>query len=178
MPSLFSKLFGRRPVEPSPRTHTSGPPEAVPLNGQLDYDKAIILDAEDLAEQGIADAYRRILPELEAYVPAPAQIEEVLDDELPSYLIRCNGKEYLVYSANEPGTEQESWGRATYFLFHIINEQLSATPVRFYAINGGNDLCGMFLTPDEARDAQTHLPRRSDWPYTPENVSPNYGQFT
>lgn len=159
------------------QAHATDPPEPTPLDSQLDYDKAIILDAEDLAEQGIAVAYWRVVRELEAYVPAPAQIEEILDDELPSYLIRCNGAEHLIYSANEPGTEQDSWGRATYFLFLIVNEQLSASPVRFYAINGGNDLCGMFLTPAEARDAQSYLPRRSDWPYIPANVRPNYGQF-
>lgn len=168
MLSFFFRLFGNRATAASSKAQPAG---------RIDYENAVLLDAEDLAEQGIAEAYRRILPKLEAFVSAAAQVEEIIDDELPSYSIRFGGVEHLVYSANEPDTERESWGRATHLLFHIVNEQLADSPVRFFAIGCGNDLCGVFLTPAEASDAQVHLPRRSDWPYIPNGVRPDYGQF-
>ncbi len=152
---------------PSPET----PPQP------LDYDKMIILDAEDLAEQGIAEAYDEVLPELKKHIDKPSPLEDVLDPDVPTYLIRCNAKEHLIYSGSQPGTEEESWGRATYFFFLIINEQLLGTDTRFYAINGGNDLGGMFLTPQQAQSAQASLPRKLDWPYIPALESPWYGQF-
>ena len=45
----------------------------------IDYDLWIHLDAEDLAETGIAEAYERLLPELLKYVSHPPQVEEVID---------------------------------------------------------------------------------------------------
>jgi hypothetical protein len=168
MRSIFSKLFAGSNSDPKP-------PE--PPVQPLDYEKMILLDAEDLAEQGIAGAYNELLPELTKYVEQPVALEELLDSDLPSYKIRCNQDEYLIYSGNEPGTEDESWGRATYFFFLIVNKQLSGASVRFYAVNGGNDLGGLFLTPQEAQSAQAALPRKSDWPYLPELSDPWYGQF-
>ena len=41
----------------------------------LDYDKAHHLDAENLAEQGIAKTYHEVLPELRQYVKNPVAIE-------------------------------------------------------------------------------------------------------
>ncbi len=166
MPSFLSRLFGRAPDPPNK-----------PAAGQLDYEKAHPLDAENLAELGIAEAYQSLLPALRAFVAEPAAVEEIVDEDLPSYAIRCSGAEHLVFSAVEPGTERESWGRATYVFFRIVNEQLAGTPVRFYALNGGNDLCGMFLTPEEALESRNQLPRASDWPYLPEVGGPDYGQF-
>ncbi len=151
------------------------PPDSSPQ--PLDYDKMILLDAEDLAEQGIAEAYEELLSQLRKYIQNPASLEEVLDTDVPTYLVRCNGKEHLIYSGSQPSTEDESWGRATYFLFLIINEQFLATNVRFYAINGGNDLAGIFLTQEQAQSAQAALPRKLDWPYIPALESPWYGQF-
>jgi hypothetical protein len=48
---------------------------------------------------------------------------------------------------------------------------------RFCAINGGNDLGGMFLTPDQAKEAQKALPNKKDWPYLPTDEDPLYGQY-
>jgi hypothetical protein len=168
MPSIFSKLFAGSNSEPKP-------PEAPPQ--PINYEKMIPLDAEDLAEKGIARAYHELLPELTKYVEHPVALEELLDSDLPSYKIRCNREEYLIYSGNEPGTEDESWGRATYFFFLIVNQQLMGASVRFYAVNGGNDLGGLFLTPREAKSAQATLSRKSDWPYLPDLSTPWYGQF-
>lgn len=143
----------------------------------LDYEKLILLDAEDLAEQGIAEAYQRLLPELTKHIAHPMELTELLDANRPSYKIRCGGQEYLVYSAEMPGTESESWGRATYFFFLVVNEQLAGTGVQLYAINGGNDLSALFLTPAEATAAQSALRRKTDWPYIPTLNDKLYGQF-
>ena len=96
--------------------------------------------------------------------------------EAPSYIIRSLGKEYPIYSPDLEEGEGQSWGRATYTLFSIINEQMSQSSHRFYAINGGNDLGGIFLTPDKCEAAIKSLENKSDWPYIPANEHPWYGQ--
>ncbi|CAN7562764.1 hypothetical protein LJR143_003920 [Pseudoxanthomonas sp. LjRoot143] len=141
---------------------------------KLDYEKLILLDAENLAETGIGAAYDELLPELKHYISNPEQIEQFIDNDLPRYAIRSNGAEYVIYAPDMP--ENESWGAATYVFFKIVNDQLADTQVRLYAINGGNDLGGLFLTHEQARAAQVSLPNPSDWPYLPEANGPWYGQ--
>lgn len=148
--------------------------QAQPPTAGLDYDRLILLDAEALAENGIGSAYDRLLPELGRYVPTPEPVEEVVDNDLPRYAVRANGKEYVIYAAGVP--EHESWGAATYVFFKIVNDQLAGADVRLYAINSGNELGGMFLTPEQAKAGQLSLPNRKDWPYLPEAAGPWYGQ--
>jgi hypothetical protein len=166
--SIFWKFFRRA----TSRTKTSQTP--VP---PLDYEKMILLDAEELAEQGIAEAYQRLLPDLSRYIAHPADLTEIVDSKVPSYRIRCDGQEYLVYSAEEPGTETEGWGRATYVFFLIVNRQLVGTGVQLYAINAGNDLGALFLEPEDAKSVQSALPKKTDWPYIPTLDDAWYGQF-
>jgi hypothetical protein len=168
MRSIFSKHFGGLNSEPKPPERPAQP---------LDYEKMVLLDAEDLAEQGIAAANKKLLPELRKYIAQPAVLEELLGPDVPSYKVRCNGEEYQIYSRDEPGTEEESWARAAFFFFLIVNKQISGARVRFYALNGGNDLGGLLLTPKEAQSAQAALPQKNDWPYLPELSGPWYGAF-
>jgi hypothetical protein len=142
----------------------------------LDYDLWIHLDAENLAETGIAEAYERLLPLLRKYVPHPAQVEDVIDNDTPTYSVRCGGKEYAIYGPNLGQEDGGGWGRATVAFFAIVNEQLADTVYRFYAINGGNDLGGMFLTPAQALESRASLPRPQDWPYLPKDEPSWYGQ--
>ena len=144
---------------------------------KLDYDQVIPLDAEALAEGGISQAYRSLLPKLGQYVSQPADIEEVIDDTQPSYAVRYRDREYRIYSPEREDREGESWGRATHALFSIVNDQLERSQYRFYAINGGNDLGGIFLTPSESEAARKSLPRKNDWPYLPTLGDPWYGQY-
>ena len=51
------------------------------MSDALDYVQWIHLDAEDLAEGGILKAYQSLLPELRRYVPEPAPVHEVIDDD-------------------------------------------------------------------------------------------------
>lgn len=105
---------------------------------------------------------------------SPAAVSERIDSDSPSYAVSRLGVDYPIYAK---GDHDESWGRATFALFDIVNRQLAKTPYRFFAINGGNDLGGMFLTPAQAEAAKKSLPRKQDWPYLPSENKPWYGQY-
>lgn len=143
----------------------------------LDYASLTLLDAEALAEQGINEAYEQLLPQLKQYVEAPIKIEEQFSSETGSYTVKAGGETYKIYGPELEGSEGESWGRATYALFHIINKQITKGDVRLYAINSANDLGGLFLSQPAAEQSRNTLNNRQDWPYLPELVSPWYGQF-
>jgi hypothetical protein len=143
----------------------------------LNYDDAIHLDAEALAEGGIAAGYESLWPKLREFVKSPAKIEEDLDNDAPSYSVRCGNIEFEIYSPDLNDEEGKSWGRATVALFSIVNEQLKASTHRLYAINDGNDLFGMFLTPAETTAAQKSLPNKRDWPYLPKDEDGWYGRY-
>lgn len=147
------------------------------MSDTLDYDKMVILDAEDLAEAGILEAYESLLPELQKYVPQPAQVEELLDHDVGRYAVKCGSREFVIYAPDLDDKGGESWGRATVAFFTIVNDQLADSQYRFYAINGGNDLGGMFLTLSEAEAAQKALPNKTDWPYFPKDEPAWYGQY-
>jgi hypothetical protein len=136
----------------------------------------IILDAEYLAEAGIMEAYTDLFPVLKRYVADPENIVEHQDDNLPSYAIEFRGKHYPIYGPKVEGDEGDSWGRATFAFFDLVNQQLEDVPQKFYAINAGNDLGGMFLTKEEYEAAVAAYPRKTDWPYLPKPDAPWYGQ--
>jgi hypothetical protein len=117
------------------------------------------------------------LPKLRKYVKKPARIEELLDNNAPSYSIRCGDIEFEIYAPHLDDGEESSWGRATVALFAIVNHQLKNSDHRFYAIGCANDLCGIFLTSSEATTAKKSLPNKRDWPYLPKDVAPWYGQY-
>lgn len=141
---------------------------------ELHYDNMMLLDAEDLAETGIKAAYETVLPHLQKYVATPADVTERIDSDAPAYVVHCLGTDYLIFDGND---QEESWGRATFALFDIVNRQLAKTAYRFFAVNGGHDLGGMFLTPEQAEAARASLPRKADWPYLPAAEGPWYGQY-
>lgn len=143
----------------------------------LNYDEAIHLDAEALAEGGIGEAYESLLPKLRAFVANPAEIQEDLNDDARSYSVRCGDMEFIIYAPHLDEETGNGWGIATVALFSIVNEQLKNTDHRLYAINGGNDLFGIFLSPTEASAAQNSLTSKTDWPYLPNREVPWYGRF-
>lgn len=144
------------------------------LSASLDYDQMILLDAEDLAETGIKEAYERVQVSLKKYVPNPLKIEELIDSDTATYAVTSGGVQYKIYSKKVP--ETESWGNATYAFFSIVNRQLMSSNYRFYAINGGNDLGGMFLTKEQYKGAIASIKKKTDWPYIPTQENPWYGQ--
>ena len=141
---------------------------------KLDYDQLIHLDAEALAEGGIKEAYAKVLPALRKHVKSPAAIEEINDPGTPRYMVVSNGVQYEIYG---PGvSEKHSWGNATFALFSVVNRQLHSSNYRFYAVNRGNDLGGMFLTESQVKAAVASINRKSDWPYIPTKDHPWFGQ--
>ncbi|MEW9308825.1 hypothetical protein [Labrys neptuniae] len=146
---------------------------------ELDYSKLHQLDAEDLAEQGMKTAYEALAADLRHHGIEPAAMAEEIDPDAPTYAVHISGRKYVVYSPEVTSNDYQSWGQATYLFFKIVNDQLAEinSKVRFYAINGGNDLGGLFLMPDDAIAARNSLPRREDWPYIPTDTAPWYGQF-
>jgi hypothetical protein len=141
----------------------------------LNYDELIPLDAEALAETGVKAAYDELLPTLRKYVPAPAEIHERIDSDVPSYSVSCLGTNYPIYDKHD---QDESWGRATFALFDSVNRQLAkaGSQYRFFAINAGNELGAMFLKPEQAEAAKQSLARKVEWPYLPVDRKPWYGQ--
>lgn len=143
----------------------------------LDYDKMVLLDAEDLGEGSIGSSYKAdVVPVLKQYVTSPAEVTEQLDPKGNSYKVICQGQAYVVYSPDMDLSQGQNWGNATFALFDIVNRQLQGSSVRFYAINGGNDLGGMFLDQQTYDRALKSLSRKQDRPYLPRPEPPWYGQ--
>jgi hypothetical protein len=74
----------------------------------LNYDNMLFLDAEDLAEAGIKKAYDSLARDLGRYISLPAEVQEVVDNDAPSYVARCGDREYLNYSPEVPSDEGQS----------------------------------------------------------------------
>ena len=146
------------------------------IMNKINYDDLIILDAENLAEQGINEAYEELIEILRIYVKIPEGLTENLDNNLPSYSVTSRTHTYAIYGGELPDDEGQSWGRATYALFSIVNEQLKNTKMKLYAINGGNELGGLFLTQEQYGQAIATIERKTDWPYIPTEEHPWYGQ--
>jgi hypothetical protein len=143
--------------------------------GAVDYDAALMLDAEELAEHGVAEAHQRLSTELSELGIAPAAVSEIVDAEAGTYTVQSRGTDYPISGPSIPASH--SWGLATFALFDIANRQLAGHRLALYAINGGNDLFGIFMTPTQAERARRALPLRSDWPYMPTAEPDWFGMY-
>jgi hypothetical protein len=143
--------------------------------GAIDYDAALILDAEELAEQGVVAAYEELTRELIELGIEPASVSEHADAEAGTYVVQCGGTSYSISGPSIPAAD--SWRLATYALFDIVNRQLAGQELAMYALNGGNDLFGIFMTPAQAERSRGALPRRSDWPYIPTEQPDSFGMY-
>jgi hypothetical protein len=153
------------------------PAPEVSSSSVIDLDQTVHLDAETLAEGGIAEAYESLRPRLQEYVPKPGTITEEKDGNGDRYLVRFRDREFLIYAPGIDTSQGQSWGRAMHALFTIVNDQLAESRHRLYAIDGANDLRGIFLTGDQVEAARKALPQRTDWPYLPTDEHPWYGQY-
>jgi hypothetical protein len=158
--ALLKYIFGRQSAEGN-------------LEDPLDYEQVVHLDAEDLAEQGIQSAYAALLPQLLRYTTAPLEITQEVDTDAGAYAVCAGGSRYEIWaSAIDPN---DGWARATAAFFTIVNASLVKSEHKFYALYGGNDLSGLFLTADECLLARRAIKRRSYWPYIPVMEAPHYG---
>ena len=162
MDRLKAKLSGGTPT-PSDET----------TEDLLDYDKLVPLDAEDLAEQGILSAYRQLLPALRQFAGSPIEVTEDINNDEATYSVSAAGRKFQIWGVG--ATNADGWERATVAFFEIVNANLQGSSHKFYALYGGNDLSGMFLTEGEVASAKVALKKRSNWPWIRVNVPPHYG---
>ncbi len=158
-------MFAGRTSEPAPELETIGDP--------LDYDKLVMLDAENLAEQGILAAYLELLPTLKLYADSPIEVIEDINNDEASYSVSAGGQRFQIWDAGVKNTD--GWERATVAFFAIVNANLQASSHKFYALYGGNDLGGMFLTEEEVTAAREAHREPSNWPWLPVNMPPHFG---
>jgi hypothetical protein len=147
------------------------------ISQELNYSHAIQLDAEALAEQGMAERYVSVQPALKAYGVVPLMLTENLDSEKGLYSVTIGSDTQQITPSPLGGGEGESWGVATAVFFEFVNRQLAQAPVKFYALNAGNDLMGIFLTESQVAMAKKNIKRPSDWPYLPKMQAPWFGQY-
>lgn len=140
----------------------------------FDDDDIVHLDAESLAEQGILFAYRNLLPRLQPYLSSPPnQVVEEVEDDPPRYVVHAGGKSYGIW--DDDNLDKNGWERATVAFFDIVNANLEASETKFYAVYGGNDLSGVFLTGEQFAKSRRVFDNRSDWPWLPVDQPPYYG---
>jgi len=140
-------------------------------------------DAEDLAEGGICTFIREIEPFLTAQGVRVPELQDEVSER--GYIVRVGGTPHMIYNAadlqrdttgKEPGV---IWGLAMTRGFRIVDQLLEAagSPERLYAINGGNDLFALFLTPELHRIISGHPDADAkDGPYKPTEDYPLFGQ--
>lgn len=148
----------------------SGPDDAAPA--PFDEDDIVLLDAEDLAEQGILEAYEQLHPQLRLYDASDVDIVEEFDTDAATYTVFADEKRYDIRGEGVAG---DAWALATVALFDIVNAGLADSTHKFYALYGGNDLAGIFLSDEQFHTARQSIARRSHWPWMPVNQAPDYG---
>ena len=166
-----------RPLRPLLAFLGSAPAKAPPPAAQdtdpIDYEQLIPLDAERLAEQGIAAAYAEVLPQLQRYAASPLPVHDEVEGDTGAYAVRAGPHRFAVYGPGLDGGED--WARAAVALFALVNANLEGSPYRFYALYGDNDLAGVFLTEAQCAQARRAIASRSSWPYLPVMQPPHYG---
>ena len=70
--------------------------------GAIDYDAALMLDAEELAERGVADAYEKLSTALNELGIAPAAVGENVDAEAGTYTVQFGGTNYPIFDPSIP----------------------------------------------------------------------------
>jgi len=103
-------------------------------------------DGEDLAKSGICAFIREIQPFLSAQ---GVKLPDLQDEASASgYVVRVGGVPHTIYDAKE--MKGDIWGLASARGFALVDKMLESagSPERIYAINGGNDLFAIFLTPE------------------------------
>lgn len=134
-------------------------------------DRFVPLDAETLAEDGVADTLTLLSPYLDMRDAAPVTMETIASDGV-DYRVSVNGRAYDVYTPADPA--DASWGLATETFARIVNDLLpDAGQDRFFVVYGGNDLFGVFLPPEILPFFDSLPPHER--PYTPSRAAPDFG---
>lgn len=113
------------------------------------------------------------MPQLERFAAAPIQVTEDIDSDTAQYAVIAAGERYQIWEAG--AKNEDGWERATVAFFQIVNASLAGSKCKFYALYGGNDLSGIFLTTEEFDAARRFIAQRSNWPWMPVSEPPRYG---
>jgi hypothetical protein len=138
----------------------------------FDEDDIVLLDAEELAEEGILQAYEQLHPQLRQHEAEEVDIAEEVDADHGTYTVLAGERRYEIYGED---VEEDAWVLATIAFFDIVNAGLAHATHRFYALYGGNDLAGIFLTQEQYQAAMQSIARPSERPWIPVNRPPDYG---
>jgi hypothetical protein len=138
-------------------------------------------DAEELAEGGIGEFLREIERFLAHQGVELEQLEDWADEN--GYVLSLNGNNHTIYDTEDLRRDEQRvvsiWGLATARAFALINALLTdaGSAERLYAVNGGNDLFGFFLSPQLRAAICDHPDTKPlDRPYIPNEEHPTYGQ--
>ena len=141
-----------------------------------DSHRLFFADAENLAEGDVGKLLREASPFLTSQgVTLPAIEDDISGD---GYVVKVGGIDFLIYDADELQGDF-FWALASVRGFGIINELLTAagSKERAYAINGGNDLQLLFLTPELHQAIMEHPDAsRRYGPYLLREEPPWFGQ--
>lgn len=139
-------------------------------------------DAEDLAEGGVCSFLTSVSAFLAREgISRPTATDDISDD---GYTVLVNDTNYDIYNAIELERDENEqpgliWGLSMTRCFNMINQLLESvgSAERLYAVNGGNDLFGFFLTPHLFELIVRHPQARpSDGPYECTENYPRFGQ--
>jgi hypothetical protein len=115
-----------KPEAVSPRD--SGPGSAAPA--PFDYDDVVLPDAEELAAEGMLEAYQQLHPQVRRYAASEVDLAEEVDADEATYMVFAAGKRYDIYGK---GVGEDAWILATIAFFDIVNAGLAHASHRFYA---------------------------------------------
>jgi hypothetical protein len=137
-------------------------------------------DAEDLAEGGILGFLETIASFLATEGVTVPEIEEDLAED--HYRLNLAGSDFGIYEPEDVAREETEpgrvWAIATVRTFELVNRLLAtaASQERLYAVNGGNDLFGMFLTPAQFSEITAYAGSAAHGaPYEVRDDPPWYG---
>lgn len=139
----------------------------------IPYDEVLNLDAETLAEVGIVQVYDEIEPVIASHGGTPDSFREIVDEQSGSYAIEHRGVVYPV-SGGDIGVAQ-GWGNAAAVFFEIVNRQMEGSEYRFYALDHGNGLQGVFLTDQQFAAARAFHRKGVNVPFVPTREPPMFG---
>jgi hypothetical protein len=123
-------------------------------------ERVFLADAEDLAEGGMIAALFDIGPKLTVRSRPIEKLEERFEEERHSLIV--NDSTFVV------GPGEDPWHAAAATFFEAVNFLLqnNRSGERAYALYGGNDLHGVFLTPQMLDVMRTYTNDEKERPYS------------
>ena len=124
------------------------------------------IDAEELIEGSFSSLYDEVRKKLIKHGIELEEdcIEEDVDTSEGVTTVSYNDQEYILCNNDI----EDSWERGAYVFFMIINSQIYDKNLKFYAVNGGNDLSGILLKKSEGARLMKLFANDEDLPYIPE----------